>query len=298
MAAQVERKDDVVAAREIRIGPSQQDPAYVLGHDEAELARLSRQAVILNQLTEPLLRQAGLVVGMRVCDVGCAAGDMTFLVADMVGPTGAVVGLDRSADALATARARAKQANRTNVEFVERDLGTADLDLPEASFDAITGRAVLYVLKDPVSILRLLARYVRPGGLMLFHEFDFTLAGLAWPPSPLWQTIGHWWREVQLRAGLEPQMGLKLHSAFVQAGLPAPQLRNDNAVDGGPQSPFYDWIAATTHSIVPALAALGVATPGRVAIETLEDRLRAEVVAGGGMLLSPPLIGAWTRLPD
>jgi ubiquinone/menaquinone biosynthesis C-methylase UbiE len=276
---------------------SQQDPAYVLGHDEAELARLGRQAVILNQLTEPLLRQAGLGPGMRVCDVGCAAGDMTFLVADAVGPTGAVVGIDRSADALAIARARAQEANRANVEFVVGDLGAAALDVPEASFDAITGRAVLYVLKDPVSTLRLLARYVRPGGLMIFHEFDFTLAGLAWPPSPLWQTIGYWWREVQLRAGLDPQMGLKLYSAFVQAGLPAPQLRNDIALDGGPQSPFYDWIAATTRSIVPGLAALGVVTPETVAIETLEDRLRAEVVEGGGVLFIPPLIGAWARLP-
>lgn len=277
--------------------PSQQDPAYVLGHDEAELARLTRQAAILNQLTAPLLQQAGVGLGMRVCDVGCAAGDMTFLVADVVGPTGAVVGIDRSADALATARARAQQANRANVEFVEGDLGATDLDLPEASFDTITGRAVLYVLKDPVSTLSLLARYVRPGGLMLFHEFDFTLAGLAWPPSPLWQTIGHWWREVQHRAGLDSQMGLKLHSAFAQAGLPAPQLRHDIAMDGGPQSPFYDWIAATTRSIVPALAAFGVATPETVAIQSLEDRLRTEVVAGGGVLLSPPMIGAWTRLP-
>jgi hypothetical protein len=157
--------------------------------------------------------------------------------------------------------------------------------------------AVLYVLKDPVSTLRLLAPYVRPGGLMIFHEFDFTLAGLAWPPSPPWQTIGHWWREVQHRAGLDSQMGLKLHSAFVQAGLPAPQLRHDIAMDGGPQSPFYDWIAATCRSILPGLAAFGVATPETVAVETLEGRLRAEVVAGGGVLLSPPLIGAWTRLP-
>ncbi len=167
------------------------DPTYVLGHEDAELARLARQAAILNQLTAPLLQQAGLGPGMRVCDVGCAAGDLTFLVADAVGPTGTVIGVDRSADSLTTARTRAQQAKRTNVEFVEGDLGGASLNLPEASFDAMTGRAVLYVLKDPVSALRLVARYVRPGGLIIFHEFDFTLAGLAWPPSPLWQTIGH-----------------------------------------------------------------------------------------------------------
>ncbi len=96
---------------------------------------------------------------------------------------------------------------------------------------------------------------------------------------------------------MDSQMGLKLHSAFVQAGLPAPQLRNDTAMDGGPQSPLYDWLASTCRSILPGLAAFGVASPETVGIETLEDRLRAEVVTGGGVLLSPPLIGAWTRLP-
>jgi ubiquinone/menaquinone biosynthesis C-methylase UbiE len=277
--------------------PDQQHPAYVLGHDDAELARLSRQAAILNRLTAPLLKEAGIGPGMRVCDVGCGAGDMTLLVADMVGPTGRVTGVDRSGDALATARTRARQAKHTNVGFVEGDLAGAALNFTEASFDAITGRAVLYVLKDPVSALSLLARYVRPGGLIIFHEFDFTLAGLAWPPSPLWQTIGNWWRELQHKAGLDSQMGLKLHSAFVQAGLPAPQLRHDIAMDGGPQSPFYYWIAATCRSILPGLATFEVATAETVSVETLEDRLRAEVVAGGGVLLSPPLIGAWTRLP-
>jgi ubiquinone/menaquinone biosynthesis C-methylase UbiE len=123
--------------------PSQQDPAYVLGHEEAELARLTRQAAILNQLTAPLLQQAGVGPGMCVCDAGCGAGDMTFLVADVVGPTGEVVGIDRSADALATARARARQAGRTNVAFVAGDLGAADLNLTEATFDAITGRGAL-----------------------------------------------------------------------------------------------------------------------------------------------------------
>lgn len=277
--------------------PVPQDPAYVLGHDDVELARLARQAAILNRLTAPLVDEAGIAPGMRVCDVGCGVGDVTFLVADMVGPTGEVIGIDRSADALTSARSRGQQANRTNVSFVGGDLAAGDLDLAEASLDAITGRAVLYVLKEPVSALRMLARYLRPGGLMIFHEFDFTLAGLAWPPSPLWRMIGQWWRELQQKAGLDSQMGLKLHSTFVQAGLPAPELRQDIAMDGGAESPFYDWIATTCRSILPSLTTFGVATADTVGIETLEDRLRQEVVAGGGVLLSPPMVGAWTRLP-
>ena len=141
---------------------SARDPQYVLGSSEEELARLARQARILDQFTQPLLREAGIRSGMRVLDVGCGAGDVTFLVADLVGPSGRVVGLDRAAEALATARTRARQAGRDNVEFVQGDLSADALDVGNGPFDAVTGRAVLYVLKDPVATLRNVARSVRP----------------------------------------------------------------------------------------------------------------------------------------
>jgi hypothetical protein len=114
----------------------------------------------------------------------------------------------------------------------------------------------------------------------------------------LWETIGQWWRDLQFRAGLDSQMGLKLHSVFTQAGLATPQLRHDIGMDGGPDSPYYDWIASTCRSILPALVATGVATAEEVDIATLAERLRAEVVGGGGVLLTMPLIGAWTRAGD
>jgi hypothetical protein len=110
--------------------------------------------------------------------------------------------------------------------------------------------------------------------------------------------VGRWWRELQQKAGLDSQMGLKLHSTFMQAGLPAPQLCHDIGMDGGPMSPYYDWIAATCRSILPGLVGMGVATAEEVGIDTLADRLRAEIVGGGGVLLTMPLIGAWTRTSD
>jgi SAM-dependent methyltransferase len=274
------------------------EPDYVLGSSEEELARLARQARILDEFTEPLLRQAGIGPGMRVLDVGCGAGDVAFLVAGLVGPGGRVIGVDRAAEALESAGRRARETGRDNVAFVQGDLGAEALDVGDGPFDAVTGRAVLYVLRDPVATLRGLARRVRPGGLLVFHEPDFSPTGLAWPPSPLWRTIGRWFRELQQKAGLDSQMGLKLHAAFVQAGLPAPQLRHDVGIDGGPGSPYYDWIASTCRSILPGLVGMGVATAEEVGVDTLAARLRAEVVAGGGVLMTMPFIGAWTRTPD
>lgn len=44
---------------------------YVLGHSAPEQRRLAGQGVILQPITERLLRDAGLRRGMRVLDIGC-----------------------------------------------------------------------------------------------------------------------------------------------------------------------------------------------------------------------------------
>src|SRR5262249_61786315 len=76
---------------------------YALGHTEQELQRLMAQARRYEPFTMQLLREAGIESGMRVFDVGSGSGDVSFLLARLVGPSGQVVGIDRSAVAVATA---------------------------------------------------------------------------------------------------------------------------------------------------------------------------------------------------
>ncbi|MEO7156385.1 MAG: hypothetical protein ABI039_02415, partial [Vicinamibacterales bacterium] len=61
-------------------------PEYVLGHAADELDRLIKQAAFFGDLTEHTLKLAGLAPGMRVLDLGCGAGDVSFLAASLVGP--------------------------------------------------------------------------------------------------------------------------------------------------------------------------------------------------------------------
>ncbi|MCZ0983132.1 methyltransferase domain-containing protein [Streptomyces diastatochromogenes] len=83
------------------------DSAYLLGHSPTETDRLVLQARLYDPITEQALRTAGLRPGMRVLDVGCGAGDVTFLAARIVGPEGTVLGVDAAPRALEVARARA-----------------------------------------------------------------------------------------------------------------------------------------------------------------------------------------------
>lgn len=61
---------------------------YVLGHSAHELERLSAQALLYDPLTLEFLRSAGIEAGMRVLDVGCGRGDVSFLVSRLVGSSG------------------------------------------------------------------------------------------------------------------------------------------------------------------------------------------------------------------
>ena len=96
---------------------TQQANDYVFGHSDAELQRLIDQSRFLGDLTEQVLRQAGLGPGMRVLDIGCGAGDVSFLAASLVGATGSVLGIDKSPEAVALAHKRAVQAGLSNVQF-------------------------------------------------------------------------------------------------------------------------------------------------------------------------------------
>jgi len=70
------------------------DTDYAFGRSRAEYDRLIEQAELFRPLTQRMLLAAGVTRGVRVLDVGCGVGDVSFLVASLVGPEGSVVGVD------------------------------------------------------------------------------------------------------------------------------------------------------------------------------------------------------------
>lgn len=120
--------------------------------------------------TERLLSDAGITPGMRVLDVGCGSGDVSFLLAQLVGEEGQVIGVDLDSRPLVLARERAATLGFANVSFQE---GGFDLFSDEpASFDAVVGRRVLMYQPEPIEHLHHLLNALRPGGLIVFQEHD------------------------------------------------------------------------------------------------------------------------------
>jgi ubiquinone/menaquinone biosynthesis C-methylase UbiE len=157
---------------------------YALGHADPEMQRLQLQARLYETHTERALHLAGLRPGMRVLDVGCGPGDVSFLAARLVGPTGSVLGVDAAAAALDRARSRAAEKGLSNVAFAQSTITDLVLDEP---VDAVVGRLILMHLPDPVAAVGHLATQVRPGGVIAFCENDVT-AVCSFPDIELFRT--------------------------------------------------------------------------------------------------------------
>ncbi|MDP9193567.1 MAG: class I SAM-dependent methyltransferase [Acidobacteriota bacterium] len=265
---------------------------YVLGHSAAELRRLIEQAAFFGDLTAEVFRNAGLGPGMSVLDVGCGVGDVAFLAAALVGPTGSVTGIDRAAEAVEVARARAAQAEAGNVTFEVADAATFHT---AQTFDAVVGRLVLAYQPNPATVLRHLASMVCDGGIIAFHECDLTTASTK-PELPLFKRMVGSVIETYRRANLEADMGSRLHSAFLEAGLPPPQMIAAARVESGEQSPAYAAVARVVESAAPMMERLGVANVAELHLETLEQRMREEVAHADAVVFMPRFVGAWVRV--
>ncbi len=270
-------------------------PAYVLGQSDDETRRLIQQAQFLNPLTRRLLYDAGITRSMRVLDVGTGAGDVAQLAAEIVGPSGVVVGMDRDPAVLAVARERAHAAGLTNVKFTESDLHAL---APSGDFDAVVGRLVLLHTPDPTTLLRQLSHQLRPGGVAVFQELQQSLTSLQTsPPLPLWGQVWTWIVATMQGAGVHLDMGYGLHRVFPAAGFPVPQLEVAAPLIRGEDPAPYEWTANTLAHVLPMTVKLGIATAEEVGIETLAWRLREETVAADAVVRFTDVVGAWARKP-
>jgi len=127
--------------------------SYVLGATGREHERLIRQSRIFNPFTERLLRNAGISSGQRVLDIGSGVGDVAMLAAELVGPTGEVVGVERDANTLTIARSRVAEAQVRNVSLVETDVSQVASEVSGKPFDAVVGRLILKFVPDPGAVL-------------------------------------------------------------------------------------------------------------------------------------------------
>lgn len=100
--------------------------------------------------------------GERVLDLGSGAGTDSLVAAEMVGPSGAVTGIDMTPEMLEKARAAAAAMGVENVTFIEAD--AERLPFEEDSFDVVISNGVIDLIPDKDAVFSEIYRVLAPGG--------------------------------------------------------------------------------------------------------------------------------------
>jgi SAM-dependent methyltransferase len=230
---------------------------------------------------------------MRVLDVGTGRGDVAFLAAELVGDDGMVVGVDRAPEALAVARERAEARRVHNVSFEELDLAQPAFDSP---FDALIGRYVLEFQPAPAETLTRLIRYVRPGGIVAFHEIDWT-GHRSVPPVAIWDRCCELLIEVIAATGADTYVGGRLPSIFAAAGLPAPAMRLTTVIGAGANShDAADRLTGLVRTVLPALEELGLVGQDELDPDSLAARIIGEAAESASSVIGWSDVRAWARV--
>lgn len=253
-----------------------------------------RQGAILNGFLETAFRAAGIRPGMRVLDIGSGVGDVSLLAADLVGPQGSVVGIDRDPENVAWATKRAVGADRSNISFVTTELTEF---VNSQLFDALVGRFILMYLPDPVATLRLLSRHLRSGAAISFCEPDLTVLSTVVPEVPLLRQCEEWQRDAWRSSGARVDMGMRLYhtfrdSGFVDTGLTVSQLSGY-----GVRRELIEFFVEGVRSMLPKIQQFKIATLEEVNIDTLADRIETQARAVDPQWVSIRYISAWARKP-
>lgn len=142
-----------------------------LRYDEEATKRLLAAYVTPDMVAqrEQFLRALSPRLGERVLDVGSGPGFLAGAIAEAVGSSGAVFGVDISAPLLAVARSHC--AHQSWVGF--RDADAAQLPFPDHDFDAVISTQVLEYVRDVDAVLAEIHRVVRPGGRVAIVDTDW-----------------------------------------------------------------------------------------------------------------------------
>lgn len=262
---------------------------YALRLSDGEILRYKTMAAAAREFEGDLWSQAGIVGGAQVADIGCGPGAMLPALAELVGPAGTVIGLDRDEQAVAMARALVAELGLRNVSVMRGSAQATGLD--PASLDVVMMRHVLaHNGRSEQAIVDHAASLVRPGGCvylvdgngpaMFVRGLDAELADLSAK-----------YLQFHARRGNDLRTGLRLDLLAQAAGLETVAYRG--------------WIPITS---VSANAGGGAAWAAREAmladgviseadILRWEQALQRQAAQGRTLTVFPTVFGLSARRP-
>jgi SAM-dependent methyltransferase len=190
---------------------------YLLGTDDEELVRLGFQHQLWAEPTARLWERAGFGPGDTLLDVGCGPGYASFDLAQRVGSSGRVIGVDVSRRFIGHLQGQARAQGISTVEARQADVER--LELPEGSIDGAFARWVLCFTVDPEATVRGVAGALRPGGSFAVLDYCHYRAFTVAPQSAAIDRVIRA-TDASMRArGGDPDIGRRLPELFQRHGL-------------------------------------------------------------------------------
>lgn len=257
---------------------------YVLGTHDAEIERLGLQHRVWRPRALDAWRRAGITVGQTVADIGAGPGFATQDLAEIVGPSGRVIALERSARFLAALQTRADRLGLANITTIEGDL--LEVAPGEAMADALWCRWVLCFVADPRAALRAMLAMLKPGGVAIFHEYaDYR----AWRFAPRRPALEHYvgavmasWRAT----GGEPDIALDVAGWLADEGFTVEVRPIIDAVT--PSNFVWQWPASFVESGSTRLVELGYLAADEA--DAVRRELAAATADPNALMVTPLVI--------
>ncbi len=187
---------------------------YIIRGGDAGAARLQVLSQAILPFSMAVLERANIAPGKHVLDLGCGSGEVTISIANKIGPTGRVVGVEMDDGVLQHAR-ESSAAEGVNVEW--RQGRVEDLDEKD-SFDIVYSRFLLSHLADPAEAIAKMHRALRPRGKLVIEDIDIS-AHVHWPKIPAFQKYQALYCETARCKGVNPLIGPSLPAFFLDAGF-------------------------------------------------------------------------------
>jgi ubiquinone/menaquinone biosynthesis C-methylase UbiE len=114
-------------------------------------------------LTAKLADKCNVQPGSRVCDIGCGTGTSSFVLSELVGNVGSVIGMDFSEEMLKIANEKLKASSSNNIEFICCD-ATELVKHIDHELDSVLYNACIFLIPEPIDTLNAAHKKLVPGG--------------------------------------------------------------------------------------------------------------------------------------
>jgi SAM-dependent methyltransferase len=230
------------------------DRDYVLGTHNEELSRLGLQHRVWRPVVLDCWQRAGITIGKRVLDLGAGPGYAAVDLAEIVGPTGEVVAVERSHNFIRAIEGACRARSLSNVRIHEFDLMTGEL--PKGNYDFSWCRWVMSFVIDPALLIRKLSDVMRKGSVAIFHEYGHYESWHFFPRLPNQERFREHviatWRE----SGGEPDGAVRLPLLLPANGF-AIRTVKPHLFCVRPTNYMWQWPATFIETYLPRLVEMG-----------------------------------------